>query len=187
MDKNKIKRYKQRLLRLLKKKAYRRGRVVLSSGKVSNYYLDGRLVTLSPEGAYLAASLILELIKDKDVTAVGGPTLGADPIVGAVIGLAALKKRKLSGFIVRKDTKKHGMQRLIEGPALPQGSRVILVDDVVTTGSSLVAAKDALEKEGIIADCAIAIVDREEGAGQNLARAGCCLIPLFKKSDILRK
>lgn len=177
--------YRKRLLRLLKRKALKRGRVVLSSGRVSDYYLDGRLITLSPCGAYLAASIILDLIKNKKIAAVGGPTLGADPIVGAAMVIAGEKGRRLGGFIVRKSTKKHGMQRLIEGPSLPKGSRVVLVDDVATTGGSLVEAKKALDKQGVKVDCAIVIVDREEGAAQNLAKAGCPLICLFKKSDIL--
>ena len=185
MRENKTEQYRKRLLQVLKKKALKRGRVVLSSGKVSDYYFDGRLVTLSSEGAHLVANIILELIKDKNITAIGGPTLGADPIVGAVIGLAAIKKKRLSGFIVRKTTKKHGMQRLIEGPPLAKGSKVVLVDDVATTGGSLVEAKKALDRQGVIVDCAIVIVDREEGAAENLANAGCTLISIFKKRDIL--
>jgi orotate phosphoribosyltransferase len=185
MKENMLKLHKERLLQLLKRKALKRGRVVLSSGKVSNYYLDGRLVTLSSQGVYLAASIILELIKHKKIAAIGGPTLGADPIVGAVISLAATRKKRLSGFIVRKHTKKHGMQRLIEGPALARGSRVILVDDVATSGGSLVEAKKALSSMGVKVDCAIVIVDREEGATENLAKAGCHLISLFRTSDIL--
>jgi orotate phosphoribosyltransferase len=185
MKENKVKEYKRRLLQFLKQKALKHGRVLLSSGKVSNYYLDGRLVTLSSQGAYWVASIILDLIKDKKITAIGGPTLGADPIVGAVISLAAIKGKKLGGFIVRKGTKKHGMQHLIEGPRLPKGSRVVLVDDVVTTGGSLIAAKIALARLGVKVDCAIVIVDREEGARENLAKAGCRLISLFKKRDIL--
>ena len=185
MKKDKAKVYKNKLLQFIKTKALKRGRFLLSSGKVSNYYLDGRLVTLTSQGAYLAASVIFDLIKRKKITAVGGPTLGADPIVGAIISLAAIKGRKLSGFIVRKSTKRHGMQRLIEGPSLPRGSRVVLVDDVVTIGGSLIAAKKALDKKGLIVDCAIVIVDRQEGAKQNLAKANCRLISLFKKSDIL--
>ncbi len=185
MKEGTIKQYKRRLLQLLKRKALKRGKIILSSGKVSSYYLDGRLITLTSSGAYWLGSIILDLIKGKRVTAIGGPTLGADPIVGAVITLAAIKKKKLSGFIVRKDTKKYGMQRLIEGPSLPRGSRVVLVDDVATTGGSLITAKKILQKEGIIVDCVVVIVDREEGARENLAKVDCPLIPLFKKRDIL--
>ena len=185
MNEDKIKQYKKSLLQLIKRKALKRGRVVLSSGKVSDYYLDGRLVTLDSQGAYLVASIILDLIRDKKIMALGGPTLGADPIVGAVIALAAKRGKKLSGFIVRKSAKRHGMQRLIEGPTLRRGSRIILVDDVVTTGGSLIAAGEALKRQGVKVDCAIVIVDRQEGAVQNLAKAGCRLISIFKKRDIL--
>ena len=108
---------KRKLLALLKKKALKRGRVVLASGKVSNFYLDGRLITLDSQGVALIAEIILDLIKGKKVSALGGPTMGADPITAAVIALAGKRKKKLSGFIIRKQAKKHGMQRLIEGPS----------------------------------------------------------------------
>ncbi|MFC1658194.1 orotate phosphoribosyltransferase [Candidatus Omnitrophota bacterium] len=176
---------KRQLLLLLKERALKRGKVVLSSGRVSDYYLDGRLITLSAQGAYLAGSIILELIRHKKITAIGGPTLGADPIVGSVICLAAKKDKRLSGFIVRKYTKKHGMQRLVEGPALPRGSRVILVDDVATSGVSLIQAGKILGMLGIRVDCAIVIVDRQEGAKENLAKVGMRLISIFKRKDIL--
>jgi len=120
---------KLRLLALLKKEAFKKGQFTLSSGKTSNYYLDGRIITLSPEGAYLVASIILEMIKDKGIDAIGGPTLGADPIVGAVACLSQINHIPINTFIVRKSTKEHGTQRQIEGPVLKKGSRVILVDD----------------------------------------------------------
>ena len=186
MKANKAKQYRSQLLSLLKKEAVKKGRVVLSSGKVSSYYLDGRLITLSSKGVYLVANLILDQIKDRNIVAVGGPTLGADPIVGAVLALATKKGRGLAGFIVRKNIKKYGMQHLIEGPTMRRGSRVILVDDVVTTGKSLIAAKRALHKKGIVVDCVIVIVDRDEGAEENLAKENCHLISIFKKSDILQ-
>ncbi len=163
----------------------KKGKFVLSSGKVSNYYLDGRIITLTPEGAYLVASIILELIRDKNIDAIGGPTLGADPIVGAIAVLSHINKIPLKTFIVRKTTKEHGTQRQIEGPALKEGTKVILVDDVATTGKSLVEAKQALEAIGLKADEAIVIVDRGEGAKENLAQAGLKLESIFSRSEIL--
>ncbi len=185
MNKDEIGQYKKRLLQLLKEKAIKRGRIVLASGRVSDYYLDGRLVTLDSQGVFCAANIIFDLIQDKKISAIGGPTLGADPIVGAVLSLAALNKRELNGFIVRKTAKRHGTQRLAEGPALVKGERVILVDDVATTGGSLVVAKGVLDRAGVEVDCAVVIVDREEGAEKNLAKVGCPLIAIFKKSEIL--
>ncbi len=174
---------KVRLLALLKKEAFKRGKFVLSSGKTSNYYLDGRIITLAPEGAYLVASIVLELIKDMDIDAIGGPTLGADPITGAVAALSHIKKIPLKAFIVRKAAKGHGTQRRIEGPLLKKGSKAILVDDVATTGQALIEAKEALAKAGVKVREAIVIVDRCEGAKENLARAGCKLKPIFTIED----
>ncbi len=179
-----LKELKAELLTLLKKEALKKGRFVLSSGKISNYYLDGRIITLTPEGAYLVAAIILELIKDKGIDAIGGPTLGADPIVGAIAALSHIKKIAVKTFIVRKTAKEHGMQRQIEGPALNKGDTAILVDDVATTGKSLVEAKEALVKKGVNVLGAIVIVDRDEGAKENLAKAGLQLQSIFTREDL---
>lgn len=175
---------KKKLLLLLRKEALKKGRFVLSSGRISNYYLDGRIITLTPEGAYLVASIILEFIKNKDIQAVGGPTLGADPIVGAIAVLSHLRKIPLKTFIVRKATKGHGMQQRIEGPRLAKGNRVVLVDDVATTGKSLIEAKETLEKIGVITKKAIVIVDRNEGARENLAKWRLKLESIFRVEDL---
>lgn len=178
-----LKELKARLFALLKKQALKKGKFVLSSGKISNYYLDGRLITLTPEGAYLVAGIILEILKDEPADAIGGPTLGADPIVGAIAALSHLKKIPLKTFIVRKSAKVHGTQRQIEGPTLKKNNRVVLVDDVATTGKSLLEAKEALHKIGINVDKAIVIVDRIEGAKENLAKAGLKLESIFTIKD----
>jgi len=183
MDAKKVEKLKKQLLALLNKEALKRGEFVLSSGKTSNYYLDGRIITLTPEGAYLVASIILELLKDEKIEAVGGPTLGADPIVGAIAALSHLEKRPLKTFIVRKQSKEHGTQRQVEGPALPKNSTVILLDDVATTGKALVEAKLALDNMGVKSGKAIVIVDREEGAKENLAKAGIQLESIFTIKD----
>lgn len=174
---------KKKLLILLDKEALKRGSFVLSSGKTSNYYLDGRVITLDAEGAFLVASIILELIKDKKVDAIGGPTLGADPIVGAVAALSYVNQAPIKTFIVRKAPKGHGAGRQVEGPALKPGMSVVLVDDVATTGSSLIETKQALEKIGVIIKQVIVIVDRNEGARENLAKSGLELDSIFKISD----
>jgi orotate phosphoribosyltransferase len=184
MSAQNIKGLKVRLARLLKIEAFKKGRFVLSSGKISSYYLDGRVITLTPEGAYLVANIILDLIRGKNIDAVGGPTLGADPIVGALACLSHIYHIPLATFIVRKAAKEHGMQRRIEGPKLKKNARVILVDDVATTGKALIEAKEALDGLGIKIDRAIVIVDRCEGAKENLKKAGLKLESIFKIKDL---
>lgn len=174
---------KARLFDLLNKEALKRGKFVLSSGLESNYYLDGRVITLSPQGAYLAANIILEMIKGRALNALGGPTLGADPICGAVAALSYLTACPIKTFIVRKQAKGHGTQQQIEGPALKKGDRVVLVDDVATSGKAILEAKEALDKIGVIAQQAIVIVDRNQGAAENLDRVGLKLESIFKIAD----
>jgi orotate phosphoribosyltransferase len=179
-----LKELKAELLELLKREAFRKGRFVLSSGKISNYYLDGRVITLTPEGAYLVANIILELVQEKNIDAIGGPTLGADPIVGAIAALSHIKGIPLKTFIVRKLAKEHGTQRKIEGPQLDKNSRAILVDDVATTGKSLIEAKQALEEAGVGVEGALVIVDRCEGARENLQAQGLKLESIFKIEEL---
>ncbi|MBU1090794.1 MAG: orotate phosphoribosyltransferase [Candidatus Omnitrophica bacterium] len=175
---------KRQLLQLLKEKALKKGEFILSSGKKSNYYLDGRIITLTPEGAYLVASIILELIKDKNIDAIGGPALGADPISGAVAVLSHIKKIPIKTFIVRKRAKMHGAGRQIEGPELKSKDRVILVDDVATTGGALLEAVSALKEKGVEIEGAIVIVDRDQGAKQSLAKEGIRLSAIFNLEDL---
>ena len=185
MEKLNLEELKVRLFKLLNLEALKRGKFLLSSGKESNYYLDGRLITLSPQGAYLVASIILEMLKGEVLDAIGGPTLGADPMVGALAALSYINKQPIKTFIVRKQAKEHGTQQQIEGPALAKGNRVILIDDVATSGKALLEAKQVLDKIGVIAAKAIVIVDRGEGAAENLAKAGLKLESIFSCLDFL--
>ncbi len=174
---------KRQLHALLEQQALKKGKFILSSGKESNYYLDGRIITLTPEGAYLIGAIMLDMVKDLSIDAFGGPTLGADPIVGAVAALSHMQKVPFTTFIVRKAAKEHGMGKQVEGPVLKTGSRVVIVDDVATTGKALIEAKDALDKLGVTIVKAIVIVDRLESAKENLAKVNIPLESIFTIRD----
>jgi len=176
---------KQRLWQILKSEAFFREKIILSSGKESDYYFDARRVTLSAEGAYLSAKIILEMIKNEDIVAIGGPTLGADPLVGAIALLSYQRKKPLQTFIVRKAPKPHGKQQQLEGPPVPEDAEVILIDDVATTGKAFLEAMDVLSRYRIRVRKAICLIDREEGAKQALAQRGCHLASIFRASDFL--
>lgn len=169
----------------------RLGRVKLSSGKVTDFYFDGRLVTLDPEGSVLIAELMLEEVVARGIQAVGGLTSGADPLTSAIGVLAHQRGVPLRLFFVRKVKKVHGMEKRIEGPPLEHPGDVVrptvaLVDDVLTTGGSLLVARDALvEETGLRPGVALVIVDREEGGKERLAADGIEVVPLFRKADFL--
>ena len=162
----------ERLLELaLAKGALRYGDFMLSSGQKTGYYFDGRLLTLDPEGAYLVGEIFLDILIPGGVEYVGGPTLAADPMVTAVAVSSHLRGRPMPAFIVRKEVKGHGTERLIEGP-LTNGARVGIVDDVCTTGASLFHAIDAAEQMGCNVVKVVTIVDRRQGGSDELRRRG---------------
>jgi len=177
---------RERLLELVRTRALREGKITLSSGKVSDYYVDAREVVLDPEGAYLTGRLMLDMIDPKAV-AVAGMTLGADPIVTAISVVGHIEGRDLTALIIRKEPKKHGTQKFVEGPALPEGSKVAVVDDVVTTGSSLVKSIERLRNEGYEPIQVVAILDREEGGSEKLKDAGYRLESIFTRADLMVK
>jgi len=175
---------RKNLQALILKTAYIKGKVILSSGKESDYYIDARLLTLNAEGAYLCGRMILDMIKGAGIDAVGGPTLGADPMVGAVGSLSFQEGRPIDTFIIRKEPKKHGQQKQVEGPILKSGARVALIDDVATTGKAFLESLDVLEPMGIKVEKLICIVNRREGADEALAKRGYKLTAMFDISEI---
>ena len=160
---------KEALHKLIEEKAIVRGERKLASGKTSNYYFDGKQVTLDPQGLFIIGKLILHSLQSFHVEAIGGPTLGADPIAAAVSLLSSQTGRPIKSFIVRKEAKQHGMQKMIEGPMIKEGDRVVVVEDVITTGGSVLKAIQELEKLKAKIVKVICLVDRNEGAEAILA------------------
>lgn len=166
--------------------AVHKGPVTLASGKISDFYIDGRLVTLDAEGLQYTAELMAEMLKGASFDAIGGPTMGADSIVGALLyHFWATEDRRVGGFLIRKEAKAHGMQKMIEGPALASGERVVLVEDVVTSGGSVLKAAKAVEEAGAKVVKILALVDREEGAAAALADAGYDFTAIFSKTELV--
>jgi orotate phosphoribosyltransferase len=179
-----------RLLELFTKLAYEKRKVVLSSGRESDFYIDTKQASLTAEGHYLVGRLVLAEIRKHYPTAkgVGGMTMGADPITSAVSLSSFLSEPPgvsvLSGFYVRKEPKGHGTAQWIEGrKSLPAGTAVAIVEDVVTTGASTIKAVDRVRAEGLIALGVVALVDREEGGREAVLAHGVPLVSLFKRSD----
>ncbi|MFO8010402.1 MAG: orotate phosphoribosyltransferase [Dehalococcoidia bacterium] len=168
----------ERLRELVIERSFSYGYFTLSSGKESLYYFDGRLTSLWPEGAYLIGKSILRVVREARLQAVGGPTIGADPIVSAVALMSYLEGSPIPGFIVRKEPKKHGGQRHIEG-ILPEKANVAIVDDVVTTGGSLLRVIEVVEAAGCHVGQVIVVVDRQEGGSDEIKNRGYELTSLL--------
>ncbi|MBI3306605.1 MAG: orotate phosphoribosyltransferase [Candidatus Omnitrophica bacterium] len=173
---------KETLLQMIKEKAVMRGERTLASGKKSNFYIDGKQVTLDANGILVTGKLILSMIQGLRVDAIGGPTLGADPIAAAVALLSSQTGHPLKAFIVRKQAKDHGMQKMIEGPVLKEGDRVVMVEDVITTGGSVLVAIQEVEKLKAKVVKVICLLDRNEGASEKLAPYQ--YTPIFSISDL---
>lgn len=163
------------------KKAVVHGKVILSSGNEADYYVDLRRVTLDSTAALLVGEVMLDLTKELDFEAVGGLTLGADPVATAMMHVAAGKGRKIDAFVVRKAEKAHGLQRRIEGPDV-KGRKVLAVEDTSTTGGSVLTAVEALNEAGAIVVGVAVIVER--GAKATVESAGFKYLAAYQLSDL---
>jgi len=167
---------------LIRDKSLKFGDFTLASGKKATYYLDGKQVTLDATGARLIAEGMLDLMGDSLPAAVGGMSIGADPITAAIITVAGLRDVPLKGFMVRKESKGHGTNQFIEGPVHP-GDEVVIVEDVVTTGGSSLLAIERAEAFGLKVRGVLAIIDRLEGGTQAFADRGYTLTSLLTIRD----
>ena len=175
---------KEELLELLKKYAYQKGEFKLSSGKTSEHYINCKPVTLTGRGLTLSSLLLL---KEVETSYVGGLTLGADPLVSGVALVSALDSRMVNGLIVRKEAKGHGTQAWIEGLLPPEGTKVTVLEDVITTGGSAIKAATRLRDAGCVVERVVAIVDRQENkeADEFMESADLELRSLFTLDDVI--
>ena len=175
---------KEELLELLKKYAYKKGEFKLSSGKTSEHYVNCKPVTLSGRGLTLSSLLLL---KEVETSYVGGLTLGADPLVSGVALVSALDSRLVNGLIVRKEAKGHGTQAYIEGLLPPEGTKITVLEDVITTGGSAIKAATRLRDAGYVVERVVAIVDRQEDkeADEFMESADLELRSLFTLDDVI--
>lgn len=179
---------RERLKQILLDKSYRKGTFTLTSGKTSDFYIDGKQTTLSAEGSYLCGKLLFELIRSSDVKidAVGGMTLGADPLVTAASIVSFLEGEPIPAFIVRKEAKGHGTGNYIEGlKNMPEGCTVALIEDVVTTGGTLLKVIERVEDAGFKVGLVATVVERQEGGVEVLAQAGYRLESVFTREELL--
>lgn len=179
----------QDILGLVLNRAYERRRVRLASGRESDFYIDCRQVTLTAEGVYKIAKYILGLIRQEKmaVQAVGGPALGAVPVAAAVSALSydpSFEGEPLDTFFVRAAAKKHGKGNKVDGPALQAGLSLLLLDDVLTTGGSLLKAARAVQELGCRVEKTLVIVDRQEGGCENLEKEGLSVVSILARSDL---
>jgi orotate phosphoribosyltransferase len=176
----------EQLVRLLATRSARRGTFTLSSGRQSSLYIDARLTTMTPEGQRLIGRAGLDAFRAVDwhPDAIGGLTLGADPIAYAICHSSADTARPLRAFTVRKEPKAHGAGKQVEGP-MASGDRVVIVEDVITTGASAIRAIEAVTREGAIPIGVLALVDREEGGREQIEKLGFQVSALVTASQIL--
>jgi len=177
---------KEELLELLKKYAYKKGEFKLSSGKTSEHYVNCKPVTLTGRGLTLSSLLLL---KEVETSYVGGLTLGADPLVSGVALVSALDSRLVNGLIVRKEAKGHGTQAFIEGLLPPEGTKITVLEDVITTGGSAIKAATRLRDAGYVVERVVAIVDRQEDkeADEFMESANLELRSLFTLDEICQE
>ncbi|UCF37170.1 MAG: orotate phosphoribosyltransferase [Acidobacteriota bacterium] len=179
---------RERLLEILREKSLKIGTFKLVSGMTSHYYFDSKFTTLDAEGSYLTSLLLLEELAKRNVKAVaiGGLTLGADPIVSAVAAVSWVERKRfdpLAAFIVRKETKQHGTMRFIEGFTAEPNTPVIIVDDVCTTGGSTLKAIKRTEEAGYKVVAVVCLVDRQQGGAEALSDYP--FFPLFTAEELL--
>jgi len=178
-----------RLVEIIRKRSFGRGEITLASGRKSNFYFNLKPTMLDPEGAALLAELTFEALKDDGLDYIGGLEMGAVPLAGAIAQLSWLKGHPIAAFFVRKKPKEHGARLAIEGLTKGEtleGKRIVIVEDVTTTGGSALKAVEAVREAGGIVALVLTMVDREEGAAETFSEAGLTFRSLYKAAEFLQ-
>jgi orotate phosphoribosyltransferase len=178
-----------RLAEIIRKRSFGRGEILLASGRTSDFYFNLKPTMLDPEGAALLAELTYEALKDDGLDYVGGLEMGAVPLAGAIAQLSWLKGHPIAAFFVRKRPKEHGARLAVEGLAKGEslhGKRVVIVEDVTTTGGSALKAAEAVRDAGGVVALVFTMVDREEGASENFSQAGFAFRSLYRAAEFLK-
>lgn len=179
---------KKQLIKLIFEKAFKYNKepvFKLVSGRMSNYYFNCKAVTLYPEGMYLIGNIIFDMIKESGAKGIGGLTLGADPIADAVAYTSYLRKKPIEAFVVRKTAKSHGTMQWIEGN-ITAGDKVVVVDDVITTGKSTIEAITRAKEGGLDVVKVIALVDRQEGGKENIETLGHKVETVVTREEVMK-
>jgi len=176
---------KDKLKEILLKKSVISGREFkLASGRTSNFYVDARVTTLDPEGAYLCGKIFLEMLEGFKIDAVGGYSIGADPIVTSITVLSFQENKPIPAFIIRKEEKSHGTGKMIEGN-FPKKGRVAIFDDVVTSGGSILKGASLVEENEGTVEVVLTVIDREEGGREKIEAAGYKFLSIFTKKEMM--
>jgi orotate phosphoribosyltransferase len=180
---------KNRLIQLIIEKAFKYSEepiFKLVSGRVSNYYFNCKTITLHPEGMHLVGNIIYDMIRDASPAGIGGLTLGADPIASAVAYTSYLKGSPIEAFVIRKTAKAHGTMQWIEGN-VTAGDKVIIVDDVITTGKSTIEAVTRAREAGLEIVKVIAMIDRQEGGRENIETLGLVVEAVVTREEVMER
>ncbi|MCE5212562.1 MAG: orotate phosphoribosyltransferase [Deltaproteobacteria bacterium] len=182
-----IEKMKERLGEIILEKSFKYSEnppFTLASGKQSNYYFNCKPTTLDPEGMNLIGAIIFDMVKDTGITAAGGLTLGADPIANALSVISYQKGKPIKSFVVRKDVKDHGTKSAIEGN-VSSGEKVVIIDDVITTGGSTITAIEHARKAGLSVEMVITLIDREEGGRENILKDVDHIQSILTRTEIM--
>jgi orotate phosphoribosyltransferase len=180
--------HQRELADVIRQRSYRRGKFKLASGAESEFYFNLKPTMMDPKGGYLCARALLHILRSEKADYVGGLEMGAVPVIAAVAALSFEDGLPVKTFFVRKQAKDHGTQDLVEGLAAGEslaGNRVIIIDDVATSGGSIIKAAEIARAAGAVVDTGLVLIDREEGGTEALEKAGIRLLSVLKKSDFL--